>query len=53
MAFWGEPTATQTLEGFESSQQVIESRINGINQPGDLVNVSDATLILEGLEAEC
>jgi len=52
VTFWGEPTATQPWEGFESSQRVIECRIKGINQRGDLVNVSDTTLILEGLEAD-
>lgn len=52
VTFRGEPTATQPWEGFESSQRVIECRIRGINQRGDLVNLSDASLILEGLEAE-
>ena len=30
----------------------VQCRITGIDQRGDLVNLSDATLILEGLEAE-
>jgi len=46
--FWGELTATQPWEGFESTQRIIECQIRDINQRGDLVNVSDATLILRG-----
>ena len=48
VTFWGELTATQPWEGFESTQRIIECQIRGINQRGDLVNVSDATLILRG-----
>ncbi len=48
VTFWGEPTATQPWEGFESTQRIIECRIRGINQREDLVDVSDATLILRG-----
>ena len=52
VTFWGEPTAAHLREGFEEPPRVIECRIKGINQRGDLVNVSDTTLILEGLEAD-
>jgi acyl dehydratase len=34
------------------SRRVVQCRITGINQRGGLVNLSDATLILKGLEAE-
>ncbi len=54
VTFQGELTSrgdlTTTKDG--DSRRVIECRIKGINQRGDLVNLSDATLILKGLAAE-
>jgi len=41
---------TTTEDG--DSRRAIECRIKGINQRGDLVNLSEATLILKGLAAE-
>ena len=42
VTFQGEVTAKRV----EGSQQVVECRVKGINQRGDLVNLSDAKLIL-------
>jgi len=54
VTFQGELTSvgdlTTTKDG--DSRRVIECRIKGINQRGDLVNLSEATLILKGLAAE-
>lgn len=49
LTFRGEMTVTQDGD----SQRIIECQITSTNQRGGLVNVCDATLILEGLEAEC
>ena len=42
--------STTTKDG--GSQRVVQCRIRDINQRGGLVNLSDATLILKGLESE-
>lgn len=54
VTFQGELTSRGDMTTTEDgdSQRVVECRIKGVNQRGVLVNLSDASLVLKGLDAE-